>query len=61
MTLAFHSSGKPFLLFCLLLRLEDQDIVGFLVNHDILYNSVTHEQCIQKDLVTLSQALSKYI
>ena len=60
MTSAFHSAVQPFSLSCFLLRLQDRDIVCFFISHDILYNSVTHKQCIQHDLVTLSKALSEY-
>ena len=58
MASAFHSGFQPSFLLRLLLRLQYRKIVGFLVYHDVLYDSVSHKQCVQDDLIALSKALS---
>ena len=58
MASAFHSGFQPSFLLRLLLRLQYRKIVDFLVYHDVLYDSVSHKQCVQDDLIALSKALS---
>ena len=55
---AFHSGFQPSFLLRLLFRLKYRKIVSFLVYHDVLYDSVSHKQCVQDDLIALSKALS---
>ena len=58
---AFHSAFQPFLLLCLLLRLQNLQTIRLFTGHNIFYNPVTHDQCIQNDLIALSKTLSQYI
>ena len=58
MASTFHSGFQPSLLLRLLLRLQYRKIMSFLVYHDVLYDPVSHKECIQDDLIALSKALS---
>ena len=58
MTSAFHSGFQPSLLLRLLFRLKYRKIICFLVYHDVLYDPVSHKECVQYDLIALSKALS---
>ena len=58
MTSAFHSGFQPSFLLRLLFRLKYRKIVSFLVYHDVLYDPVSHKECVQDDLIALSKAFS---
>ena len=58
MAFFLHPAFQPFLLFCFLLRLENRHVICFFIYHNVLDNTVSHQQRIQNNLIALSEALS---